>query len=331
MTPVVTFFNNKGGVGKTSLVYHTAWMLSEMGRRVLAVDLDPQANLTSAFLGEADLEKMWEPDAGPPRTVFQAVTPLLKVGDIIPPAAHTITPYLHLIPGDLSLARFEDALAEQWGKCLGGGEMYRPFRVTTAFWTLAQEVARITSAEVILFDVGPNLGAMNRAALVGTDYVVVPLAGDLFSIQGLRNLGPTLKQWRAEWKVRTDAYGAAAEFPLPSGAMKSVGYVVQQAEVRLDRPVKAYTRWMDRIPGEYRSSGLSDAPPVDRIEDDPERLATVRHYRSLVAMAQEARKPVFLLRAADGALGGHATAVRSAYEDFRLFSNRLLSRIGLSQ
>jgi chromosome partitioning protein len=58
--PVITFFNNKGGVGKTSLVYHIAWMLADLGHRVLAADLDPQANLTSAFLDEAEVELLWE-------------------------------------------------------------------------------------------------------------------------------------------------------------------------------------------------------------------------------------------------------------------------------
>ena len=48
--PVLTFFNNKGGVGKTSLVYHLAWMFSELGHTVVAVDLDAQANLTASFL-----------------------------------------------------------------------------------------------------------------------------------------------------------------------------------------------------------------------------------------------------------------------------------------
>ena len=50
--PVLTFFNNKGGVGKTSLVYHLAWILSQTGHRVLTCDLDPQANLSAAFLNE---------------------------------------------------------------------------------------------------------------------------------------------------------------------------------------------------------------------------------------------------------------------------------------
>ena len=60
MTPVLTFFNNKSGVGKTSLVYHAAWMLSELDRTVLVVDLDPQANLTAAFLDEDALAELWD-------------------------------------------------------------------------------------------------------------------------------------------------------------------------------------------------------------------------------------------------------------------------------
>ncbi|MCG6537492.1 MAG: ParA family protein, partial [Syntrophales bacterium LBB04] len=63
--PVLTFFNNKGGVGKTSLVYHLAWMFSELGHTVVAVDLDAQANLTAAYLDEDELERLWENEKDP--------------------------------------------------------------------------------------------------------------------------------------------------------------------------------------------------------------------------------------------------------------------------
>ena len=49
---IIAFFNNKGGVGKTTLVYHLAYMLAEQGYKVLAADLDPQSNLTAMFLEE---------------------------------------------------------------------------------------------------------------------------------------------------------------------------------------------------------------------------------------------------------------------------------------
>ncbi len=329
--PIVTFFNTEGGVGKTSLVYHTAWMLSELQRRVLVVDLDPQANLTAAFLSELQLGQLFETSDASLRSIFQAVKPFLKVGDLGTPSTVNVTANLGLVPGYLALARFEDALAEQWGKCLGGQEVYRAFQGTTAFWAIAQEAAKAMQAGLILFDVGPNLGASNRAALLATDYVVVPLAGDMFSIQGLRNLGPTLKEWRDGWEQRVSNY-KARELDLPQGLMEPAGYVVQQHEVRLNRPVRAYTRWMDRIPSEYRSSGLGKSSFAGvNVAEDPECLAMFKHYRSLMPMAHEAHKPVFLLRAADGALGSHGKAVQSAYHEFKLFTEKLLVRIGLDK
>ena len=56
----IIFFNNKGGVGKTTTVYHVAWMLSELGIKTIAMDLDPQSNLTSMFLTPERLEEIYE-------------------------------------------------------------------------------------------------------------------------------------------------------------------------------------------------------------------------------------------------------------------------------
>lgn len=324
--PVVAFFNNKGGVGKTSLVYHTAWMLSELGIPSLAVDLDPQANLTSAFLSEDTLAALWDGPTTDARTIYRCVEPLLRVDDVRDPLPVSVTSSLWLLPGDLGLAGFEDTLAEQWPKCLGDRELYRAFRIMTAFSQIAQSAAVQSGAELILFDVGPNLGAINRAALIAADYVVVPLAGDLFSIQGLRNLGPSLKSWRSGWKKRRDNY-EQPEMTLPDGEMRPIGYVVQQHQVRLDRPVKAYNRWMDKVPYEYRAAGLSNAAPVASVAEDPECLALAKHYRSLIPMGQEARLPVFLLRAANGAMGSHANAVKSAYKDFDALTRKILARV----
>ena len=324
--PVLTFFNNKGGVGKTSLVYHLAWMLSRTGQRVLACDLDPQSNLSSAFLQEERLEALWdetERDLG--NTVFGCVKPLLEVGDLLRPALQTITTSLKLIPGDLALSGFEDTLSGEWPDALGSSNLYRPFRILTSFWTLMQNGAQEMDATVILADVGPNLGAINRSALIATDHVIVPLGADLFSLQGLRNLGPTLQRWRQEWKKRRENWSEPA-FPLPEGGMKPLGYIVQQHSVRLNRPVKAYDRWINRMPEEYarnllaRNSGQFHPSPAE----DPDCLATVKHYRSLVPMAQETRKPIFELTPADGAIGSHAALAQDARRDFRQLATRIV-------
>ncbi len=216
--PVLTFFNNKGGVGKTSLVYHLAWMYADLGHNVIATDLDPQSNLTGMFLDEDRLESLYgyKSTAAAARTIFQCVNPLMQVGDLQSPDLQEITPNLSLIPGDLALAGFEDTLSAEWPNALGSSELYRPFRILTAFSTIMQDGAEQVDASIILVDVGPNLGAINRSALIATDYVVVPLGADLFSLQGLRNLGPSLHRWRSEWRRRTDNWSEPG-FSLPGG------------------------------------------------------------------------------------------------------------------
>ena len=327
--PVLTFFNNKGGVGKTSLVYHLAWMLSNLGERVLACDLDPQANLTASFLDEDILESLWNGEAAR-QTIYQCVEPLTKVGDLEEPEIQEITRNLGLIPGDLKLSGFEDNLSGEWPNALGETNLYRPFRILTAFWQIMQKGAETLGASIILVDVGPNLGALNRSALIATDYVVAPLAADLFSLQGLRNLGPTLDKWRLEWKRRRDGW-SQPNFPLPKGDMKPIGYIVQQHSVRSGRPVKAYDKWIGRIPKEYaqRLCKELEGSYAQDPSSDHHRLATVKHYRSLIPMAQETRKPVFSLTSADGAIGAHAAAVVAAYNEFRALAQKIYQRIDI--
>jgi cellulose biosynthesis protein BcsQ len=320
----VAFFNNKGGVGKTSLVYHLACMYAELGVNVVAADLDPQANLTTMFLDEDALEGLWVDAAG--RTVMTPIRPLLEgEGGIGEPVYEEVRD-VALLAGDLSLSAFEDELSLQWARCLEGDK--RAFRVIAAFHEVMARCARTREASLVLIDVGPNLGAINRAALVAADHVVVPLSPDLFSLKGLENLGPRLRAWREGW---TERLGKRPEgLDLPKGQMTPAGYVVMQHAVRLDRPVKAYGRWMDRIPYTYREAVLGEDGQTDAvIANDPHCVSTLKHFRSLMPLAQEARKPMFALRPADGAIGGHAQAVQDCYRDFRDLAHEIAKRTGI--
>ncbi len=312
--PVIAFFNNKGGVGKTSMVYHLAWMFSDRGLRIVAGDLDPQGNLTAAFLDEDRLEEVF-PGDDHPLTVFGCLQPLKRgTGDIAPAHVEDITDRLGLVLGDMALSTFEDQLSEVWPKCMDRDE--RAFRVTSAFWRILQSAAHTHKADAILIDLGPNLGAINRAALIASDFVVIPLGPDLFSLQGLRNLGPVLRRWREEWNERK-AKNPALNLALPPGRIEPIGYMVLRHSIRLDRPVQAYDRWIARIPQTYWGSvlGKSDVQAMP-IDEDPNCIAKLKDYRSLMPLAQEARKPMFFLKPADGALGAHTYAVSDAYKDF---------------
>lgn len=328
--PVLTFFNNKGGVGKTSLVYHLTWVLSDLGHRVLACDLDPQANLTAAFLSEDKLEKIWGGDAGARgQTVMQCIAPLTGVGDIRSPEIMEISPELTLIPGDLALAGFKETLSAEWQNALRSTNLRRPFRVLTAFSTVIQDGAKQSDADIVLVDVAPDSGDITRSAMIATDFIVVPLVADFFSHLGLRMVGPTLGRWRKDWKARKDHW-KRPEFPLPAGDMRPIGYVVQQHSVRLERPVKAHDKWFNQMPEEYARNllGKRDGPYAETpAQDKRNALATVKHYRSLVPMAQEARKPIFHLTPADGATGSHASAAVKAGQEFKELAEKIMRRV----
>lgn len=322
----LALFNNKGGVGKTTLAYHLAHMFAKLGVLTVAVDLDPQANLTSAFLDEERLEELWEPEDGG-GTVLGCVHPILEgTGDIAAPALEEVADKLWVVPGHLGLSRFEDRLAESWPK--GHNSDPAALRVTTAFFRIIQRAGETAGAHVALVDVGPNLGAINRSALLAVDAVIFPLAADLFSLQGLRNLGPTIQTWRAQWQRMRDV--APPSIPLPAGTLEPLGYVVLQHEVRLDRPVRAFRRWLERIPQLYLEKVLTrHGEPPPSVENDPHCLATLRNYRSLMPMAHEARKPMFDLKAADGAIGSHARLVTRCFDDFEQLARRVLERLGV--
>ncbi|MBV9249314.1 MAG: ParA family protein, partial [Acetobacteraceae bacterium] len=190
--------------------------------------------------------------------------------------------------------------------------------------------ANAFGADVALVDVGPNLGPLNRAALLACDFVVVPLSADLLSMQGLRNMGPTLRTWREAWRERR-AKAPDPSLPLPDGSMCPIGYIVMRHSVRASRPARAYSRWIARMPSQYREFVLEETnSQPDDVSLDPNCLAQLKDYRSLMPLHQEARKPMFLLRPADGAFGGHQQAVYECYLDFLALTKEILQRCGLA-
>ncbi len=314
----IAFFNNKGGVGKTSLIYHLAWMYADLGQRVLLADLDPQSNLTAMCFKDDFLERIYE--AEKPNTIFTAVQPVKRgVGDLHFFDPVTVTDNLALIPGDLLLSDFEDDLSAAWPTCLDSQE--RSFRVTAAFHRIIDDAGRRHQASLALIDVGPTFGALNRAALIAADYVVIPVAPDLFSVRGLENVGVRLKSWRKEWRARVDR-SPALDFSLPAGSMHPIGYVVSRHTEFADGVVRAFQKWITKIPNAYRRA--VDNPPVP---DEGLSLGRLKDYRSLIAMAQEARKPMFKLRPGDGAIGGHQGAVSAAYDDFEKLARVIADRM----
>lgn len=320
---VITFFNNKGGVGKTTTVYHVAWMLSELGVRALAVDLDPQSNLTSMFLADERLEEIYE--NGLPLTIIDAITPIVNGDSAIPVHIENITANLGLILGNLALSAFEDTLSDGWLKCLNG-ENYS-FRITSIFKTIIDEAAFRFNADIVLIDVGPNLGAINRAITISSDYIIMPVASDLFSIQGIKNLGTTLSLWKKQWNQRKELKPLNLTVKIPEHDAVAAGYIVMQYSAKESRPVKSYLKWANRIPAVFVRYVLgSNEDKHSSIDSDINCISLLKHYRSLAPMSMEVHKPIFLLKPSDGAIGAHVYAVQKSYEDFNNLTLKILEK-----
>lgn len=161
MGKTLSISNNKGGVGKTHTVFHLAGALAETGRRVLAIDLDPQGSLTGLFLDRVEKPTLYDllfeqlPLAGAIRT--------------------TSFPQIDLVPADQRLENLGSALQN---------EPDQQIRLDTA---LREHLARATY-DVVLLDCPPNIGITTRNALAAADGVLVPLEADKFSVDGLQRL-----------------------------------------------------------------------------------------------------------------------------------------------
>lgn len=339
----LALFNNKGGVGKTTLTFHLAYTLAQMQQSVLAVDLDPQANLTAAFLDQEVLLSLWQDRASLPEGVLTGDQASLFPTRLIPQGGGTIgdavrelerregplrllepmkiVERLHLVPGDLALSSFEDTLAKEWASTLNGD--VGALAVTAAFHRVIQHAAAVANADITLIDVGPNLGAINRAALLAADKVLMPLAADLFSLRGLTNVGPKFRYWRAEWRRRAPEWEAdVSANDSPHGLMEPFGYVVMQPRTLSGRPVSAYGPWLEDIPVVFAEKVLNEPRPA-RLSR-PHEIGSVRDYGSLMARAYRANKPGFALSVGDGAT---AEAVKACEEDFNFLAHAIIDRL----
>jgi len=323
----IAFFNNKGGVGKTTLIYHLAAMYANLGVRVVAADFDPQANLTAMAL---PLEALAAIEDDQLSSIYDVVAPVISGEASVAPQVYEVAENFGLILGDLELSFVEDALSTAWAETRNDSPLVRRrgMRGSIALAQAVRDAGKSYGADLALIDVGPNLGAINRAALLGADYVVVPVAPDIFSLKGLTNVGNGLQAWRTGWASRI------RDVPLPpagwpTGQMQPLGYVVSRFTIYKGDQAKHFRRWINRVPEVFHRDILNDDFPAPAtVEEDDASLAWLKDYHSLMAMAHERRKPVFQLKPADGAIGGHQNAVRSAYADFYALAHVIADRVG---
>ena len=306
----LVFFNNKGGVGKTTFIQHLGYALEKQGKRVLFVDADPQCNLTAYICTDDQIDKFWLSKS----SIYNVVQPMISgTGDV----DTKIIPYqvpnrnIWLLPGDVALSEFEQTLSESWINTLAGREI--GFRVTSAIFRYIDNWAGSNNIDYVLLDIGPNLGALNRAVLLGCDYFIIPLIPDLFSLRGITNLGKSFVKWMNEWSGAVSRFENKT-FKVQNGKPAFAGYVTAHFNTYRKRPTKAWERWNAEIPARIKRDIVDELVKVDKNLVVPLNggysIGDMKNYHSLVPLSQDKLKPIFELTARDGVIGAHVSSVK---------------------
>jgi cellulose biosynthesis protein BcsQ len=319
----IAFFNNKGGVGKTTLLCNVAAYLARVKKlSVCVVDADPQCNATQYFFDDDIIDSLYGDDDA--YTIYSIIEPL-SLGEGYSSEIQCLTSDsfgVDVIPGDPRLALTEDLLAKDWGDAKGGD--VRGIRTNLVFSEL---LSRIDNYDFVLFDVSPSLGAINRAILLSADYFISPMSIDIFSLKAFENIAQWIDDWSSDWEKGLANVKDKKRIPnFQYGSAAFLGYVTQQYMAKRDstgrrRAVQAYEQIRRKIDSVIDSSFAQKARP-----QKPYELGTVPNLFSLIPMSQSSHKPIFELLARDGVVGAHFQKVKDARKIFREVSNELINR-----
>lgn len=336
----IVFFNNKGGVGKTTLAVNIASYLQIVkNKRVLLVDADPQSNSTQMILSEENWEKIYHPDST--ETTLLSFMQPITIGDSS--LDLTQTPLLgsenrfgiDLIPGHPRLSLLEDKLSNNWNSCSAGDP--GGFRVTN--WVNSLKTHFSSDYDFMIFDVGPSLGALNRSILLNSDAFITPMGCDIFSLMGVQNISEWITSWETIYKsALTVLYENHpkldyAKFMINTNTSNNfnfIGYSVQQYITKViegeRRGIASYDRIKQEIPkaieaylGKFLQSGLT-------INDCD--LGDIPHLWSLVPLAQSSNSPIHQLKKADGLVGSQYKIMRDYSAVMEDVCNKILLNIG---
>lgn len=319
----LALFNHKGGVGKTTLTVNLAFALARLGKRVLLVDSDPQCNLTS-YLVEANVVDRWldEAEGKAGKTIWSALSPVVQANK----EAREIVPYersdeVFLIPGDIRLSEYEQTLNQSWTDCLQ--RKIRGFVETAALSELVTQCSKATKPDFVFYDVGPNIGPLNRAILLDCDYFIVPVACDYFSMRALKTLGYSIGNWIKDWSVISTL--APQDVHLLSGRPAFLGYGLQRFRMYGGEISRTHNDYAKKLEGLVFSDLISVLRDIDKDlalgSLNQFKLGQIKDFSSIAGLAQQQGV------AMNNVTGGAQYLKDEARVAFTGFAKKVISRV----
>lgn len=318
----IALYNHKGGVGKTTLTVNIASAMASLGKRVLLVDTDPQCNLTS-YLVQSDVVDSWldlsDTDAG--TTIWSAIKPVAESsGDVKFVSPVERLKGIYLLPGDIKLSDFEQDLAQVWTECLQ--RKVRGYRGASAISQAVNNAASEIDADFVFYDVGPNVGPLNRVVLLDCDYFIIPAACDLFSTRALSTLGQSLSTWIKDWSVICQL--APDDVDLLSGTPSFMGYILQKFRMYGGEISEGFSIYTAKLEKSAHSEISTVLRRIDR-ELAPwsigkNKIGQVKDFGSIAALSQKQGVPFGSVQ------GGASYLKEEALSEFKRIAEKIILR-----
>jgi cellulose biosynthesis protein BcsQ len=363
---IISIFNNKGGVGKTTLAFHLSCALAEMNYRVLMIDLDPQCNLTLCAIDEKQLEEIWKSEDdfidsfdatknlmspanlekinSKPRTIhyllkpteegtgeFEELPPTLKVKNI---------PNLDLIPGRLTLHKYENKISERWSGAYQGDPL--SIRTITRIRKLSSIYALKYTYDYIIIDTSPSLGVLNKVIISTSDGFLIPCLPDMFSRYGIRNIGTSLNQWQKELTTIYELISDQKRDHFPNQLVQFLGYTIYNAK-KYDNSsndwnlATAHYNYAKQIPStieEYIPEHIRQHLTKDMVKNPIGGTAVMHTHNTLPGMSQKYKSPIWKIPSLSNldktdrpTISGNRNSYEITKEKYKQFAEGLIERI----
>lgn len=295
-TKKLLFANNKGGVGKTTLAFNCAMSFAKQGYKTVLVDLDPQCNLSRLAMGDNQYEKTLFSTAE--RDIYDVLKGVIEGGSDIDLSVPFIPVQnsegnLSLMKGSVNLSLYENILVAAYGQAASGQQL--GYFQTSAIDRFLRERGLKDEIDIFVIDTSPSLSLLNQIIFLGSDYFVVPMMPDAFSVQGIENLGSIFEKWKQNWKVTGKALSGNTEnkFVL-SGDGLFIGYIVNSYNVYGKQPIKDHRHWIEEIPKkvkQFLSEKHGRNGLVEKSWKSP--IAEIQDYGRIPAKCQEIGVAIF--------------------------------------
>ena len=360
---IISLFNNKGGVGKTTLAFHLSCALAEMGKRVLIMDMDPQCNLTLYCLTQERLQSIWEKEDdfiddfqnaysslngikkeelfNETRSVHFLLKPTedgVSNVDNLPPLIN-VRSNLMLLPGRITLNQYESKISERWSSVYMSDPL--GIRTVTNIRQIAQKYAQRNQIDYVIMDTSPSLGILNKVVISTVDGFVIPAFPDMFSLYGIRNIGNSLRHWKKEFDTIYRLISEEKRSLFPEHFVRFLGYTIYNAKKYSGHPpydlAIAHQNYVDRIPEtitNFISNEVRSHLTPEMVQMPIGGDAVMHTHNTFPSMAQKYKAPMWAVPSSSNlepqdrqTITGNRSGYEATRHAYMQFAENLLERI----